>query len=367
MKKRTAHLPWIALLAALPLITGAGAAAPPDAQRHFTLEGQELVLANLIGQIRVEGASGSTFEIDVSVEGDEAAVSRIQFDAKGGESANFYVQYPFPDETRFVYPAMGQSSNTTFNVHSVRAGKERWAEWVLPKHHGGKIEIHGDGRGTRVWADVTVKVPDGKRIEVRHGVGRIDAEGVKGGLLLDSHSGSIGARGITGDVVIDTGSGAVTLADIRGDLSVDTGSGAVEAADCSGDQISIDTGSGSVNVEKIDCKVLEIDTGSGSVDAMAIRVDGARIDTGSGAIGLALERMGAGPYRLDTGSGGIELQLPQDASARVSADTGSGRIRLDVTNARVHRLEKTEVELVLGDGTAKVALDTGSGSITIRQ
>lgn len=355
------------VLAALPLLTLAGDPDQAGMQRSFTLTASELTLANLAGEVRVEGAAGPNFVVEVAVHGDAAAVSRVRVEAKEGDHARLYVQYPFEDEGRFIYPELGRGSSTSFQIHGGIGGKDEWPEWVLPGHRTGRIEVRGSGKGTEVWADVTVKVPAGKKIEVRHGVGRIEAESVTGNVLLDSHSGPVAARSITGDLLVDTGSGSVIAQEIRGDLSVDTGSGSVTLSRCTGDDVLIDTGSGSVDAEDLDCRNLKIDTGSGQVDGTAIKSDRALVDTGSGSIEMSLDRLGEGPYRLDTGSGSIDLRLPSEASARLRADTGSGRIHLDVANARVRQLERTEVALVFGDGNADIVLDTGSGSITIRQ
>ena len=62
---------------------------------------------------------------------------------------------------------------------------------------------------------------------------------------------------------------------------------------------------------------------------------------------------------------GIDLVLPPDASARISADTGSGGVSCDVDGADIIRKERTEMELVVGDGEARVHLDAGSGHVKV--
>lgn len=334
--------------------------------QQFTVSGQTLDLANLAGAIRVEGGSGSSYEIEVAVHGDPDAAGKVTFKTEEGDKAGFAVQYPFPHEKRFIYPTMGSGSQTSIRI-SRGLGTGSWTKRVLPGHRSGKVEVQGSGRGVRVWADIVVRVPAGRRIEVHNGVGSIVAEGLTGSALLATNTGAIKAHSVTGYLEIDTGSGSTEAAGIQGDVSIDTGSGGVTLSDCTGGKISVDTGSGSVNVDRVECASLRIDTGSGGVRCDAVKADGAVIDTGSGAIDLNLDRMGAGPYRLDTGTGEIDLRLPADASAALTADTGAGRIHLDLSAAKIHRLERTEAALVLGDGRAKVELDAGSGSITVSQ
>ena len=366
---RAIPLSILAVAAALVLAFGeaaAGDSALSGTAQHFTLSGKTLVVANLAGEIRVEGGAGPAYEIDVAVQGDPEAVKDVKFKTDEGEAARLCVQYPFAHENRFIYPAMGRGSNSSIRI-SRGFGAGSWTKWVLPEHRRGKVEIRGSGRGVQVWADVVVKVPTGRRIEIYQGAGMITAEGFTGSALLNTHNGPIKARGITGDIEIDTGSGNVDAAGIKGSLSIDTGSGRVTLSDCSGERISIDTGSGEVDAEGVECAALKIDTGSGEVTGRSIKANEALIDTGAGSIELALDRMGAGPYRLDTGTGAIDFKLPADASATLTADTGAGGIHLDVSGAKVRHLERTEAALVLGAGEAKVQLDTGSGSITIRQ
>ncbi len=371
-------------VAALPGPSLAGGDASPGTEKRFALSGEKLVLANLAGEIHVERGAGPAYEIVASVHGDPAAVARVRFESSEGETAKLFVQYPFPREDHFIYPAMGHGSKVSLGI-GTGSDSDGWGKSVLPEHGRGRIEIRSGGSGTEIWADITVRVPPGKQIDVRHGVGKIDARGIQANASLDSHSGPILASAITGDLVIDTGSGNVDVDGIQGDVSIDTGSGNVDADEikgdvsidtgsgdvhfsaCTGERILIDTGSGSVDAEGIECMALKIDTGSGNVEGLAVKTDEALIDTGSGRIGLGLDRMGKGPYRLDTGSGAIDIRLPADASATLSADTGSGRIRLDVSEARIRHLERTTVALILGDGAARVQLDTGSGPISIRQ
>jgi len=85
--------------------------------------------------------------------------------------------------------------------------------------HITKIEVSGDGKGLEIWADVTVKVPKGRSLEVDHGTGRMEATDVEGDLSLDNASGDISASGIRGTLVADTGSGNVTAARIVGRFS----------------------------------------------------------------------------------------------------------------------------------------------------
>jgi len=356
--RRTA-LPVLALLAAALIVPGI-------AQAEFThkesIDATELRLNNLIGEIQVEGHSGSSFEVEVRVQGRDASPERVQVRTDKGSRATLDVVFPLSEGRSYVYPKLGSGSKTSFTFEK----NDSWISSVLGGLNGRRITVRGSGSGMEVWADVTVRVPSGAKLYVRHGVGQVDALDVSGDLTLDTNSGGISARRIDGNLVADTGSGVVSIEEVRGKLIVDTGSGSVNALRCSGASVSIDTGSGSVEVEEIETRSLVIDTGSGTVKASAIRTDDANIDTGSGSVTLKLDEMGSGDFIIDTGSGRINLSLPPGASADVVAETGSGGIDIDLDESvRMTRRDDDEVSFVIGDGGARIRLDTGSGGIRI--
>ncbi len=361
-KKRsfTVLLTLAALLScALPAL------ADPGTPQHFTANGDELLLVNLIGEIRIRPGDGPAFELEVTRDGHDA--DRIEVVVNDGSQARVLIRFPVKEERRYVYPRMGFGSSSTFSLEGLTGKKESWLE-LLGWTGTDQIKVSGRGHGLEAWADVTVRVPAGKRVEVRHGIGSIAAEGTAGDLALDICSGSISVSHLHGSLLADTGSGSVQLSDVTGAVKVDTGSGSVDLSDCSGPQIDVDTGSGSVDAARIECEELVIDTGSGTVHALGIGADTARIDTGSGSVDLKLTRIGSGRFLVDTGSGSIDLYLPPDASAVVNAETGAGSVDADVDAAHILASDEGSLSLRIGDGAAaRVDLDTGSGSIHISQ
>ncbi len=354
------------------LLTGmlpADGALAGEFEKRFTLDGNELTLANLIGEITLERAGGSQFEVEVFVRGDDADEDLIEFTVDEGRVCKLAIEFPIEDERRYVYPELGRNSNCTITVRRPRGDDDDRS--FFRKIFGGigknRIKVSGRGSGLELWADVTIKVPEGKRVGVLHGAGEIFAADIEGDVRLDSRCGGISGRQLMGDILADTGSGGVDMEDIKGELTVDTGSGSVVVNGFTGDELSVDTGSGSVEVEEIACEALEIDTGSGGVDALDITADNVKIDTGSGGVELQLVEMGDGRFVVDTGSGSIEVTLPQDASVRVHADTGSGSVKADVDDADIGRKRRDEITFTVGDGDARMDLDAGSGSIRIRQ
>ena len=342
----------IALIAALP-------ASAAIIKEHRTIRSGNLEVRNLIGEVHVEGHEGAAFEVDITIQGADANEGLVTIEENGD-----VLSIVFPRQGDFVYPRLGPGSRTSFSFND---GDSSWLGEILGDlFRRGRIEVRGSGKGLEVWADLTIRVPHGSDLVVRHGVGQLDASGVEGNVDLRIRSGHAGAERIDGNLVVDTGSGHVNVQDVRGNVSIDTGSGHVEASGLAGSLVNIDTGSGHVDLDDVRTEELRIDTGSGRVEARRISTDSADIDTGSGGVTLELDHMGEGNYRIDTGSGGITMRLPSDASADFKAETGSGGIHVDLEEGvKLRRMERNEASFSVGGGGARVVLDTGSGGIRI--
>lgn len=340
-----------------------GVASAEEFSQQLTLGGQSLVVANLIGEITVEPATGSSFEISVTVRGRDATHEKIRIDSRDANHSELLIKYPIDDERTYLYPPLGRGSTTTMSVddHDAKDGLGR----LFAEFRGRRVTVRGTGRGFEAWADVTVKVPAGKDLDVDLGVGRIVAANVDGSIELVTRSGEIDAQGIKGDLTADTGSGEVTASDIHGDLSVDTGSGDIRISASSCDAVDLDTGSGTIQVRGLSAESIRADTGSGDIVARDVSAEMANFDTGSGDIDAAFQTLGRGPFKVSTGSGSIDLSLPPTASAEVDASSGSGGIRCDIDEATILDEDEDEMSFRLGDGRARVELETGSGSIWV--
>ena len=335
-------------------------------ERTFNFDSKELIVANMIGAVEVVPAIGDEFKVTIMVQGDDASEDLIEFKTTEGAKGELGIIFPINDHRKYVYPAMGSRSKTTISFHNKGDEGGSWLKKVFGGFTGNRITVRGKGSGLEVWADVTIEVPRGRELVVKHGVGRIEAAGVIADLDLDINSGHIKSQDMEGDLVADTGSGQVTVRDIQGDVNIDTGSGSVKVENVEGHDVLVDTGSGSVTADNIICTSLRVDTGSGSVKARSVSTDEANIDTGSGSVLLQLDRMGTGKFIIDTGSGGITMALPDGASANIYADTGSGKVNNQIPGAMIRMQAKRELEMTVGDGEARVKLDAGSGSITIK-
>ncbi len=351
----------LTLIALLPTLLAARAHGA-EITRDFTFAGDNLRVSNLIGEIAVRQGSGDAFRVTVNVRGDDAAPEVLQLVQKDG---GLQVVFPLEKHHDYVYPPLGHSSRSTFTAHETDPNEKSWLRRTFGMISGNRVTVRGSGRGLEVWADLTIEVPRGGSLELRHGFGDVGAADLEADLDLDTDVGSLTVERVRGTLKLDTGSGGARVAGVRGDLHVDTGSGEVELRDCESGVARIDTGSGDVKVDGLRCRTLELDTGSGAVTARGVSADDGTIDTGSGDVVLQVDRLGEGRFDVDTGSGDVELALPADSSARIIAETGSGGIDSEVPGARFVKRDDGTRELKLGAGAARVRLDTGSGSVVV--
>ena len=368
------------VLAAAVLVA---APALGEFDESYRFDAESLTVSSLIGKVDIGPATGSQFEVDVSVRGADGVPGNIKLEkSTRGSRARLAVEFPVDEERRYVYPEFSRRRAQLWSAQ--RSGSESLLGEILRSISGRRIRIERAGSGLEAWADVTIRVPEGRALKVELGAGDIDVSDVTADLDLNTRAGMAEAAGLVGDVEIVVGSGGLAVQDVRGrlvmdtgsgkarldrfegdTLSIDTGSGSVAVTEVSAKTIDIDTGSGGVTVDGVEAKSLSIDTGSGNVRIESAGADAAVIDTGSGSVHLALERMGDGDFEIDTGSGGIVMLVPDDLSARFDIDIGSGGIDVDVPITKTLHKSRGEMRFVVGDGAATVVLDTGSGSVRV--
>ncbi len=357
---------WRMLLAShLALIMPTAAVTAGEFTEYLRFDAQELVFVNVIGEVEIEQAAGSDFEIEIAVQGRDASREVIQVQSWQEREAKVVVTFPLDEERNFVYPRLGRKGKATIAIPGDLCEEGSWLARLLNSMSHKKVHVSGSGSGLEVWADATVRVPAGKRFVSELGIGKIGADNIAADLQLDIHSGPVTARNTGGALSADAGSGSVTVYAHEGELIVDTGSGAVSLERCRGDRIIVDTGSGSVRAEDITCRQVIVDTGSGPVSVKRLEADVGKFDTGSGEVFVQFQRVGSGDFVVDTGSGPIDLMLPQDVSATITAETSRGSIVTHLQSFEIREKGKHYLVLAIGEGGTRIRLETGSGSIHI--
>lgn len=363
---RVGALPYIGtLLTPLVAVALLGGSARAQAPERHVLRGDKLAIYNLVGSIRVEGASdaGGSTTVEVTKRGSDGARLRVETGELRGR-----------ETLRVIYP----ERRITFAGN--RGGRGRWFDRE-------RIEVHDDGTfGTstgRGWsdrnlyeissrsggfegfADVVVRIPAGRRVEIHLAAGEAAVARVDGDVVVDVHAASVTTSGTKGRLTLDTGAGAVRVTDAAGSLSIDSGSGDVDLTRVSGEDLTIDSGSGAVTGSDISVADLNVDSGSGSIKLGNVKCKDIMIDSGSGSVELDL----AGDVdnlQADTGSGRFVLYVPESLGAEVTIE--SGRHGLDVDfPMTITRRNENYVRGTIGDGKGEIRIDTGSGGVRLRR
>lgn len=337
------------LLPALGIgLTGLWLATEAVQERPYELGGDRAAVYNLAGEITVERGSGSAVIVEVRPTGADGGRLRVEQGQLDGRET---LRIVYPGD-RVVYGSSGGGS-ADVRVRSDGTFGEG----------GRRVRIAPRGEGLAASADLRIRVPDGKRIEVYLAVGRVSVANVQGDLVVDTHAASVITTGTRGSLLVDVGSGSVEVSDAEGDVRIDTGSGGVTLTDVRADELWVDTGSGGVSASRVSASTLTIDTGSGGVDIDAASARDVVIDTGSGRVSLTL-RANPRSVRIDTGSGGVTLTVPPTFGAHLEVETGSGGIDVDFP-VQMQRWERRHLRGTIGDGGAQVIIDTGSGGVRI--
>ena len=342
--------PIACALLALPL-------AAQESQ-SYSLAGDVVALYNIAGSVTVQGGGRGPVTVAGSRTGPDAARLTVETGTLR-DRMTLRVLYP---EDRIIYPGMGRGSNSTFSIRE----DGTWGDEEGRRNRQGdrrRITVRGDGDGLEAAANLRVTIPEGRRVFIYLGFGRIEASTVNGELYLDTMAGDVTARGTEGLLNIDTGSGEISVTDVAGRISLDTGSGDVTVTGLKEGELEVDTGSGSVNGSRITARRIGIDTGSGDIELRSASAPVVSLDTGSGSIRVdltgAIDRLEA-----ETGSGNVSVRLPESVNATVTLETGSGDIDLSVPLQLVRKSEG-EIQGRLGDGRGIISLETGSGDIEL--
>jgi DUF4097 and DUF4098 domain-containing protein YvlB len=279
----------------------------------------EIELSNISGDILITRGGGTTASIEVvktahgaSADEARAMLALVQVEiTERGTRAEARTRYPDSDEAR-----------------------------------------RNNRRNINVSVSYTVAAPEGTRILAKSISGNISARDIRGGLTLESISGTVrvanagrvvNGRSISGDVELN-------------DTTVD---GTLEAG----------TISGTVRLRKLTAKSVAINSVSGALqieDVSAERMDAQAI---SGNITFAGDLQPNGRYEFTSHSGNIRLAVPAGAGFQVEASSFSGSINTDIpitmSGGQSGRRNRALRGTAGSGGGAILDLTTFSGTILI--
>jgi lia operon protein LiaG len=341
--------------------------AVAQTSRHV-LKGDSVAIYNLVGELRVEGGSGSDVVVEVQRGGADAAKLDIQSGPLRGRET---LRIIYPDDV-IVMPE-GHGWNTSLRVRDdgTFGDDNGWDEGG--RHHRGwpgeghEVRITGRSRdGLEAFADLRVTVPKGKSVGLYLGVGKASVTNVDGTIRVSVASADVSADRTRGSLRVQTGSGNVDLRTASGEVSLGTGSGDITVSGVDGSTLRLDTGSGNVTARDAKATKLYVETGSGDIDVTSASGDDLSFETGSGSVDVALVAAFSSVH-IETGSGDVTLRVPPTLGAEVDLDTGSGDIDLGGLTLQVRRIEHDHVRGTLGDGKGRVSVETGSGNVHLQK
>lgn len=339
----------IACLALLALGVSLPVQARAQTERH-TLTGSRPVIFDLVGEIHIEKGSGSGVVVELTRGGADAG--RLQVETAGDDE----LRVVFPSD-RIVYPRM-HHGNTDVRVRD---------DGTFGTDMGGgrRVRVSGQGDGLEAWADLRILVPDGQRVEVHLGTGKMLASAVSGDLRLEALSGDITVDGARGSLAIASGSGDVSARSVEGELELSTGSGDVRLDDGKGNRARLSTGSGDISGSGLDYARQTLRTGSGDVTLEQVGANDVEVSTGSGDIELSFTR-DLTDLRARTGSGDVTLGLLPTTGATVDLHSSSGDLETDIP-LTIRRQSRNHVTGTIGDGRGTIQVQTGSGDVRLRR
>lgn len=338
-------------------------AAQQQPAERFTLAGPEVAVYDLVGTMRVVGATtGSDVVAEVSRGGPDAAKLKVETGPIGGHQT---LRVIFPGDA-IVSRDLGRGSTTRLRVRDDGTFGDDTRRGGGIFSRGTEVTISGrGGDGIEAHADVTLRVPAGKRVVVHLAVGDAQVSNVDGDVRVDVAAANVTANDTHGRLSLDTGSGEVRVTDAEGELDLDTGSGDVTLTRVSGKRLTVDAGSGALRGTDVASDVLTLDLGSGGATLANVHSNEISLDSGSGDVDLGL----AGDVRslvVDSGSGDVTIRVPTSLGATIDVDAGSGGVTTDVPITITHK-DGSELSGTIGDGNGRIKIDSGSGRVRIRK
>jgi DUF4097 and DUF4098 domain-containing protein YvlB len=241
--------------------------APPQVRTFNVGAGGSLKLANVAGDVKVTGGSGSEIRIEARVHG------------RGKTDAD----------------ARAQLDTVTVDM----------------RQSGNRVDVETTHQNhSRAWVDYTVVVPTGASVEVRS---------VSGDVQVSEIGGSARAETVSGDITA-TGLGQVAaLRSVSGD---------VRANGLSSDgTVTFNSVSGDVTITKLKAKSATFETVSGDARVDGCDCGGAQSSSVSGDVAYTGTLAKGGRYVFNSHSGDIVLVTP--SGFELNAATFSGDLRVE--------------------------------------
>jgi DUF4097 and DUF4098 domain-containing protein YvlB len=180
-----------------------------------------------------------------------------------------------------------------------------------------------------------------------------------------SSSGRIDVDGLGGGLTIGTASGDVTLHDVGGHLDANTASGNVVLGAGRVTGATVRTSSGDIELAGV-AGTLDLHSASGSITVRDARDGALAIATASGDIDYTGSLATRGSDMISSASGSVTLRLPAGSRFQLDASTASGGLH-DGFGLRDSQQNGARLSGTAGDGSARLRITTDSGDIAVNR
>jgi DUF4097 and DUF4098 domain-containing protein YvlB len=310
--------------------------------------------------MRISAGSGDRITVVARVFGETAELAdavRLERVAGGGAKSTLRVRYPYEKVKVFEY--VDPDHERRWPLHRFE-GSSRY------EYDGRSVRV-SEGRGTRLWADLDIQVPSGRRQAFfRNLVGRIDADGLEGTLRFEVGSADLRLWRLDGEVSVEGESGDIQARGIKGSFRSDSSSGDCRLDDFDGQQFRFHASSGDLVARGVRARLVQTDTSSGDVSVSSADIEEFQAEAASGDISVAVDGTRLASFEVTTSSGDVSLGLPSNAAFEAEADQSSGDMRVDFPGGGAVYSDDALVGYRHGTGGAKIRVTTSSGDFSIR-
>ncbi|HEY1433903.1 MAG TPA: DUF4097 family beta strand repeat-containing protein [Thermoanaerobaculia bacterium] len=319
---------------------------------HFSIE-------NLAGTMRVSAAPGDRVTVVATIHAESQALADAVVLARvggaGGEQV-LRVRYPYDKVSTFRYREPSESGDWNFG------------DWSSPssyEYDGHHVRI-GRGRGTRLYADLEVRVPQGPlNAGFRNVAGLLEANGLHGQLRFEVASADLRLERLDGQITLDGSSGDIRARDIRGTWKSDFSSGDCQIDGFEGDMLALRTSSGDVALRSVKARRAQFESTSGDVRLVDADLVELSAEATSGDVSFGGQGANLKDVRIRTSSGNVTLRLPDGAAFDVDADQSSGDMDVRFGDGSSVSRDDKVVGYRRGSGGAHIRVRTSSGDLTI--
>lgn len=360
---RPLRLFFISLVGLAVAAVTAAAAAETVRTVKAELSGLDVVrfaVENLLGTMRISIGTGDTVTVVATIYSESSSLAdavRLEKVAGDAGATTVRVRYPYEKVSTFRYQAPGYEGTDSFFFGFGSANSYGY--------DGHSVRV-SPGRGSRLYADLEVRVPPGRLQASFHNlVGLVEADGLQGQLGFEVASADLRLRRLDGQISVSGSSGDTRARDIKGSWKSEFSSGDCVIDGFEGDVLSLTASSGDFVLKHVRARRAQIETSSG--DARFRDADFEEFVSESTSGDVSLDAIGARlkEVQIKTSSGDVSLRLPAAAAFDVDAHQSSGDMYVHFNDGSAVRHRDVVVGYHHGKGGVQIRVTTTSGDLTI--